>query len=352
MLALGYGKGHINAKVELKQDLLENPIKSTKKGYKFEGSYQYRSFANNKEDNVDHRQQRRYDHFSRNEAILKISNTKVYAGDPVTLNVQLHCRDGASMYECGGRVATMNFYQDNNLIASLYIGFADAQCHITYPNGTTEDCSARMNCHCFYPEAKIYVFKLVFNATVDQHGVTFVAVSRNNITSNKVNLYVSIGGAVFTRWGNNSCGNPYNERLFPGFSNFLFHSNSPLRQLCLPERNTASGLSIFGRKRKRSLRSQNAIVSSSTDPCAVCRSRRAISVVMVPGRSSCYGDMNLEYNGYLIPGGHDVVCLDAMRAMKIAKTRFVDVIKTDCDGNGVCGSSLNVGPIECAVCSK
>lgn len=73
---------------------------------------------------------------------------------------------------------------------------------------------------------------------------------------------------------------------------------------------------------------------------------------MVPGRSTCYGDMNIEYNGYLIPGGNDVLCLDAARVAKISTTRFVNVMKTECLDNGHCGTSLNVGPIECVVCSK
>lgn len=94
------------------------------------------------------------------------------------------------MYECGGRVPTMHFYQDGAKIATLNIGFADRKCHLTHPNGTEHEC-AKNDCMCFTPESNIYIFNYFFKATQDQNGATFIAVSGHNLTSDKVHLHVS-----------------------------------------------------------------------------------------------------------------------------------------------------------------
>lgn len=51
-------------------------------------------------------------------------------------------------------------------------------------------------------------------------------------------------------------------------------------------------------------------------PCAVCRSPVRPSVLMIPGRNTCYQGWTHEYNGYLASGAYDhkaateYVCLD------------------------------------------
>ena len=96
-------------------------------------------------------------------------------------------------------------------------------------------------------------------------------------------------------------------------------------------------------------------------PCSVCRSSRS-SVLMVPGRNTCFNGWNLEYAGYLSSGAHtaaaatEYVCLDA-------NPETVPGGFSDQNGKlfylveGICGS-LECPPyvdgreLTCAVCSK
>ena len=96
-------------------------------------------------------------------------------------------------------------------------------------------------------------------------------------------------------------------------------------------------------------------------PCSVCRSARS-SVLMIPGRNTCYNGWNLEYAGYLAAGAHhfiaatEYVCVDAhpntlpsgYSDQNGALFYFVE---------GICGSLecppyLNGRELTCAVCSK
>lgn len=128
--------------------------------------------------------------FPRNVVILSISNTKAYEGDKVILTAETRCMSSANMYTCGGRAPEMNFYQKDVKIANLYIGFADLNCHLRNPNGTQHECSTE-ECNCFIPQRHMYIFKYFFKATLDQNGASFIAISRWNLTSNTVHLYVS-----------------------------------------------------------------------------------------------------------------------------------------------------------------
>lgn len=51
-------------------------------------------------------------------------------------------------------------------------------------------------------------------------------------------------------------------------------------------------------------------------PCSVCRSTVQSSVLIIPGKSSCYGDWSMQYHGYLVAGYYNAsaatqyICLD------------------------------------------
>lgn len=52
-------------------------------------------------------------------------------------------------------------------------------------------------------------------------------------------------------------------------------------------------------------------------PCAVCRVKKASSVIMIPGKNRCYTGWNIEYHAYLASNDHDdeaagsFVCIDS-----------------------------------------
>ncbi|XP_052678331.1 uncharacterized protein LOC128159315 [Crassostrea angulata] len=97
-------------------------------------------------------------------------------------------------------------------------------------------------------------------------------------------------------------------------------------------------------------------------PCSVSRSTEQSSVLMIPGKSSCYGDWSMQYHGYLVAGYYNAsaatqyICLDEHPEALFAGQR---------DENGkmfypvkaVCGS-LACPPYQdgkfltCVVCTK
>lgn len=97
-------------------------------------------------------------------------------------------------------------------------------------------------------------------------------------------------------------------------------------------------------------------------PCALCRTHQATSVIMIPGKNSCYTGWKVEYHGYLASGyyGHNVatayVCIDNNPEYIIGGVDrhygklFYGVI-SKC-GSLKCPPYIDSYPLTCVVCSK
>lgn len=109
----------------------------------------------------------------------------------------------------------------------------------------------------------------------------------------------------------------------------------------------------------------NFFASDSYDedvPCALCRATSASSVIMIPGKNTCYSGWKLEYHGYLASGnhGHDVassfVCVDINPeyilgglTQNLGKLFYEVLAKC---GTLKCPPYKNNHPLTCVVCSK
>ncbi|CAC5406424.1 unnamed protein product [Mytilus coruscus] len=106
-------------------------------------------------------------------------------------------------------------------------------------------------------------------------------------------------------------------------------------------------------------------VSKSNDedvPCALCRTDRATSVIMIPGKNTCYSGWNLEYHGYLASGYYNhaaasaYVCVDKHPEYIIGGVdeltgKLFDEVLTKC-GSLKCPPYIDNYPLTCVVCSK
>ena len=183
-------------------------------------------------------------------------------------------------------------------------------------------------------------------------------------------------GSTYVRWGKKSCSGNGTETVYSGFAagGLYSHTGAATNYLCLVpdpvwghysdtqesygkvygaeyEFTDSKGQAYFGESK---LHNEDA-------PCSVCRSPRP-SVIMLPGRNTCYKGWALEYSGYLASGDHrdhagtEYMCLDSHTGEIIggqnnddgAVLYFVE---------GICGSLkcppyVNGRELTCAVCSK
>ncbi|XP_060588907.1 short-chain collagen C4-like [Ruditapes philippinarum] len=129
--------------------------------------------------------------------------------------------------------------------------------------------------------------------------------------------------SIYTRWGRKTC--PAGASLvYEGFAaggNFEV-TGAPANYLCLPQSpewdnksNNPQHIShIYGAEYEL----HNSIFQGLTNhdvPCAVCQVPRS-SVVMVPGKNTCFKNFVKEYTGYLMAGypiynaASEYVCVD------------------------------------------
>ena len=185
------------------------------------------------------------------------------------------------------------------------------------------------------------------------------------------------------RWGRKSCPGNGAEQVYSGYAagSYYTHTGAAANYLCLvPDPNWGkytdavdAGAKIYGAEyefwnidgqNKDHQRNNHFFGKSVVDdnvPCSVCRSSRS-SVLMMPGRNTCYKGWNLEYAGYLAAGAHvaqsatEYVCMDAHP--ESLSSGFANE-----DGalfffvEGICGSLecppyVNGRELACAVCSK
>ena len=97
-------------------------------------------------------------------------------------------------------------------------------------------------------------------------------------------------------------------------------------------------------------------------PCSVCRSTVGLSVLMIPGKSSCYDGWSLQYFGDLVAGHYgnkaatQYICLDehseTLRAgYRNDNGKLFYPVKAVC-GSLACPPYHNDKYLTCVVCTK
>ena len=96
-------------------------------------------------------------------------------------------------------------------------------------------------------------------------------------------------------------------------------------------------------------------------PCAVCRTPRS-TAVMIPARTSCYGDWTLEYHGYLMAGkdnrsgSYNHICMDSSPEFleggdSSNNQNILYLVEAQC-GSLKCPPYHEGRELACVVCSK
>jgi hypothetical protein len=97
-------------------------------------------------------------------------------------------------------------------------------------------------------------------------------------------------------------------------------------------------------------------------PCAVCRSKKRSTYLMIPRRNECYTGWRLEYHGYLMAGHHgsasgtSYLCVDNAPEVEVAGSRDEDGswlyrVTGQC-GTLTCPKYVKNREISCVVCTK
>lgn len=158
--------------------------------------------------------------------------------------------------------------------------------------------------------------------------------------------------------------------IFPtGFAGggYYGESGSAAEYVCLPPDpnyvKTSGGADnghMYGAEFNSNFFASNA--NGEDVPCALCRTNQATSVIMIPGKNTCYSGWKLEYHGYLASGyyGHNVasayVCVDInpeyiMGGVDFHYGKLFFDVLTKC-GSLKCPPYINNYPLTCVVCSK
>uniref|UniRef100_K1QCA9 Short-chain collagen C4 n=1 Tax=Magallana gigas TaxID=29159 RepID=K1QCA9_MAGGI len=97
-------------------------------------------------------------------------------------------------------------------------------------------------------------------------------------------------------------------------------------------------------------------------PCSVCRSTVESSVLMIPGKSSCYDGWSMQYHGDLVAGSvnhkaaSQYICLDEHPESLVAgqddhNGKLFYPVKAVC-GSLACPPYHNERYLTCVVCTK
>ena len=179
------------------------------------------------------------------------------------------------------------------------------------------------------------------------------------------------GGAVYIRWGHDSCPDSGAELVYHGRAggSHYKHQGGGGNPQCLPldpEFNKiVSGAQQWSFIYGSEYQDTNGVVSGSHDtdvPCAVCHVPTRNAVYMLPAKYTCPTGWTREYHGYLMSERHShrrstFSCVDHSLKPVIGSGNNHDgfLFYTV---EGVCGGSLPCPPydrnkeLSCAVCTK
>ncbi|XP_052066716.1 short-chain collagen C4-like [Mytilus californianus] len=179
-------------------------------------------------------------------------------------------------------------------------------------------------------------------------------------------------GVSYVRWGKKAC--PEGVALvYTGQvgGNKYTHSGGGVNYLCLPndpengEHQPYGNPQVYGgeyevRSGKKPA-GWSASMYNKEIPCAVCYQKRRSTVLMIPGRKSCYKGWDSEYNGYLMSDHYthykkDFVCVDR-KAETLDNSNASEngalffPLRTSC-GSLRCPPYTNSADVFCVVCTK
>ncbi|XP_022298441.2 short-chain collagen C4-like isoform X4 [Crassostrea virginica] len=183
------------------------------------------------------------------------------------------------------------------------------------------------------------------------------------------NNVLSTAGGTFVRWGRNECPGNDTELVYSGFAggSRWEHTGAAAEFVCLPPdpdlntKYTSSIAFMYGAEYN-----SNDFVPRAKNgddlPCSVCRSTVSSSVLMIPGKSSCYDGWTLQYHGDLVAGDHahkaatQYICLDehseTLRAgYRNDNGKLFHPVKAVC-GALACPPYQDNRYLTCVVCTK
>lgn len=156
---------------------------------------------------------------------------------------------------------------------------------------------------------------------------------------------------------------------------FFSHSGGAVNALCMPkcplwnryQDGTQNHASVFGTEYQGLSDSLFSLTNSrklanENMPCAVCRSSRRQSAIVLPARNICYPGWTLEYHGYLMAGHHGhkrgsmYICVDEAPEVteygyKNDEGNYFYMVESRC-GSLPCPEYIEGREITCAVCTK
>ena len=158
----------------------------------------------------------------------------------------------------------------------------------------------------------------------------------------------------------------YDTSGFAGGS-YYSHTGAAAEFVCLPPnpdlttKYTSSYARIYGAEYDTSDFAPRAEDGNDL-PCSVCRSTVGSSVLMIPGKSSCYDGWTLQYHGDLVAGDYthaaatQYICLDEHYETLTAgqdnhEGKLIYPVKAMC-GSLACPPYHNDRYLTCVVCTK
>uniref|UniRef100_K1QR67 Short-chain collagen C4 n=1 Tax=Magallana gigas TaxID=29159 RepID=K1QR67_MAGGI len=128
-------------------------------------------------------------------------------------------------------------------------------------------------------------------------------------------------GGIFVRWGRKDCPANNTELVYSGFAggSLYDHTGAAAEFVCLPrDPDLVTGFTsgtayVYGSEYDTN---EFGHRSGNDLPCSVCRSTVQSSVLMIPGKSSCYDGWTMQYHGHLVAGANihkaatQYICLD------------------------------------------
>ncbi|OPL32765.1 hypothetical protein AM593_06271, partial [Mytilus galloprovincialis] len=179
-------------------------------------------------------------------------------------------------------------------------------------------------------------------------------------------------GLTYVRWGKKGCPTGV-EMVYTGQvgGNQYTHKGGGVTYLCLPndpengQPLSGANNQIFGGEYETTSSFRPSEMKSTLTnkdvPCAVCYQRKRSTVLMIPGRKTCYNGWTFEYTGYIMSDYKDYsnkefVCVDK-DAEPIDDTNKDENgalfygVKTNC-GTLRCPPYTNAVDVHCVVCTK
>ena len=127
-------------------------------------------------------------------------------------------------------------------------------------------------------------------------------------------------GTTYIRWGRTVCPETGSDLVYSGYAggSHYYHMGGAASMLCLPREpewgsysdklDPATGY-IYGAEYQDGQDRNDALFGRShydqDVPCAVCNVNSRSSVIMIPGKKSCFPGWTFEYAGYLMTGRHN-----------------------------------------------